>query len=295
VRARAALYRLGIGDWSAFAELETAMALCDQIGDSYHWEENAGVRARAALIQSDFRTAARLGDEVRARAAANGSVPHEVWGLAIEAWVSRTSGRDDRALELAKRGLHLVSASRPDRLATYDFLGVMALAHLDRAQYDAAYEAASQIVDIVSGSRLFYFSELGVSAAVETCLTIWEMRGAASGAADIQPHARELCRRLKQFAGVNPPVSARALLWQGCADWLDERRDRAHAMWRRCLEQADRFGLPYESARAHYEIGRRLERADPERVAHLIRAEAEFRRLLIEPDLRRVKAVLQTA
>ena len=57
-------------------------------------------------------------------------------------------------------------------------------------------------------------------------------------------------------------------------------------------EQAERFGLPYESARAHYEIGRHLEPTHPDRSAHLTRAEAEFRRLLIEPDIRRVHALL---
>jgi class 3 adenylate cyclase len=293
VRARGALSRLGVGDWTASSDLETAMALCNQIGDSYRWEENAAVRARAAIVQGDFGTAAQLGTDVRARAVANGSVVHEIWGLAIEAWVSRTRGLDERALELAKTGLHLVSASRPDRLATLDFHGVTALTHLDRSRLDAAYEAARRIVDIVaSGSKLVYFCELGVSAAVETCLAIWETRG-ANGSGEIRTQARELCRRLEQFARVNPPVRARAMLWQGCADWLDGRRDRAHVTWRGCLEQAERFGLPYESARAHFEIGRHLERSHPERIVHLSRAEAEFRRLLIEPDIRRVEAALQ--
>jgi hypothetical protein len=295
VRARTALYRLGIGDWTACADLETAMALCDQIGDSYHWEENAGVRARAALVQGDFATAAQLGTEVRARAVASGSVPHEIWGLGIEAWVSRIRGRDERALELAKTGLQLISASRPDQLATYDFNGVTALAHLDRSRLDAAYEAARRILETVASvPRPMYFSELGISAAAETCLAIWETRGTANAGVDIRRQMRELCRRLEQFSRVNPPVRARATLWQGCAEWLDQSRDRAHARWRACLHEAERFGLPYERARAHYEIGRHLEQTDPERVVHLTRAEAEFRRLLIEPEIRRVRAALQT-
>ncbi|PYR47649.1 MAG: hypothetical protein DMF89_18035 [Acidobacteria bacterium] len=295
VRARAALSRLAIGDWSACSDLETAMALSNEIGDSYHWEENAAVRARAALVQGDFETAARLGSEVRTRAVANGSVPHEVWGLTIEVWVSRTRGHDERALELAKTGLHLVSASRPDLLATLDFHGVTALAHLDRFRLDAAYEAARRILDIVASvPRLVYFSELGISAAAEVCLAIWETRGIANAGTEIRSQVHELCRRLEQFARVNSTVRARATLWQGCAEWLDGRRDRAHTMWRGCLDHAARFGLPYESARAHYEIGRRLERSDPERLVHLARAEAEFRRLLIEPDIGRVHAALHT-
>jgi hypothetical protein len=85
------------------------------------------------------------------------------------------------------------------------------------------------------------------------------------------------------------------MLWRGCVDWLDGSHDRAHAAWRGCIEQAERFGLAYESARAHYEIGRHLDRSDPERSAHLTRAESEFHRLLMEPDVRRVRAVLYAA
>jgi class 3 adenylate cyclase len=295
VRGRAAISRVGIGDWSASSDLESAMAQCNQIGDSYHWEENAAIRARAALVQGDFATAAQLGTEVRARAIANGSVPHEVWGLAIEAWASRTRG-DERAIELSKTGLHLVSTSRPDLLATLDFHGVTALAHLDHSRLDAAYEAARRILDIVVAvPKLVYFCELGVSAAAETSLAIWETRGTANASPEIRTQARHLCRRLERLGRVNLHVRARALLWQGCADWLDGSRDRAHAAWRGCLEQAERFGLPYESARAHYEIGRHLERTDPERSVHLTRAETEFRRLLMQPDVRRVQAVLYSA
>jgi class 3 adenylate cyclase/tetratricopeptide (TPR) repeat protein len=294
VRARAALSRLAVGDWSACADLETAMALSKQIGDSYHWEENAAVRARGALVQGDFDTAARLGTEVRTRAVATGSVPHEVWGLTIEVWVSRNRGDDERALELAKTGLRLVSVSRPDLLAEFDFHGVTALAHLDRFRPDAAHEAARRIVDILASvKRLVFFSELGISAAAEVCLAIWETRAGAGASIQVRGEVLELCRRLEQFPRVNPPVRARAALWRGCAEWLDGQPERARGTWRTCLDHADRFGLPYEGARAHYEIGRRLERNDPERLVHLAKAEAEFRRLSIEPDVRRVKAALR--
>jgi class 3 adenylate cyclase len=291
LRARAAPSRLAIGDWAVCSDLETAMALCDQIGDSYHWQENAALRARAAFLQGDLDRAGQLATEVTARAAANGSVMHQMWGVAGEAWVSRARGRDARALELANTGWRLL-ALRPDLLATLDFHGVTALAHLDRSQLDAAYGAATRILDITASiPRLPYFAELSLSAAAETYVVIWETRGTFAGD-QIPRHARELCRRLERFARVNPRVSARAMLWQGCADWLDGSDDRAHAAWRGCLEQAERFGLPYESARAHYEIGRHLEPTHPDRSAHLTRAEAEFRRLLIEPDIRRVHALL---
>ena len=87
-----------------------------------------------------------------------------------------------------------------------------------------------------------------------------------------------------------PPSAA---LWRGCAAWLQGRHDGAFALWRRCLAEAERFGLAYERARAHYEIGRRLEPTDPERLVHLTRAEVEFPRFLSDPDVKRVDTVFR--
>ena len=301
VRARAAIYRLARGDWSVCADLEASMALCDEIGDSYRGEEIAALRGRAALVQADFDRAAELGAAVRRRAVANGSVPHEIWGLALEAWGSRYRGQDQHTLELARAGLRLLTPAagvdRPSRrqmadFQTLDFHGVTALAHLDRAELDAAHQAAERLIEALTESpRIGYFSELSLSAAVETCLAIWET-GTSSRAVSAPAQVKYLCGQFERLARVTPPARARAALWRGCAAWLEGRRDRAAALWQRCLADAERFGLPYERARAHYEIGRRLERTDPERLAHLTRADTEFRQLLSDPDVKRVHAVL---
>jgi hypothetical protein len=84
-------------------------------------------------------------------------------------------------------------------------------------------------------------------------------------------------------------------LWRGCAEWLRGRPSAAHRAWRHCLKEAERFALPYEAARAHYEIGRRLGITDPARRAHLVEAEEGFRRLNAAVDLERVVAALRVS
>jgi hypothetical protein len=291
IRGRAGLFRLSTGAWDTRQDLEDSMALRDQIGDSYLWEENAAARARIALVLGELDRALELGHGVRARAAGNGSVPHEIWGIAIQAWVSRFHGRDQDALDLAATGLRLLAqAGHTDLLAAVDFHGVRALASLDRGDFVGASEAVEHVDRALEASRVGYFCELGISAAIETSLALWEGDSDAGRRQQAAVHARQLGRRLTGFARVNLPSRARAALWEGCTQWLVGRHRRAWAAWRRSLAEAERFALPYEAARAHYEIGRRLKAGDPARRDHLARAAEGFSRIGSNPDLRRVSA-----
>jgi class 3 adenylate cyclase/tetratricopeptide (TPR) repeat protein len=293
IRARAALFRLGIGEWEACRDLETAMALCDEIGDSYLWEENAAIRARAAQLRGDFRLAARLGAEVRARATANRSVPHEIWGIAAESWASLHLGRHQYVLQQAQAGLRLLSSGTTgDQVATLDFLGATALAHLGRGDLAEAHHTGEQLMEAMRRvPRPGYFAALGISAAVETGLAIWEAHGASARGIQASRHVQQALSRLDRYVRVSPPARARALLWRGCAEWLQGRSAKATRSWRLCLDESERFALPYELARAHYELGRRLDKIGARR-AHLVRAETEFRRMRADAELKRVAAAL---
>jgi tetratricopeptide (TPR) repeat protein len=295
VRARAAIYRLGTGDWSACSDLEAAMAICEQIGDSYLWEENAAIRARVAQLRGEFDLAAQLGSEVRKRGTATGAVHHEIWGIAADSWANVYLGHHETALDRAKTGLRLFTAAGgTDWLAALDFLGATALAHLCRSELDEAYHAAQRVIELMGKSlRPGYFAVLGMSAAAETCLAVWEEEEASSRGIEAAAHAQQLCAAIQRYARINPPAHARALLWRGCAEWLAGRREKAASTWRRCLSESERFELPYEAARAHYEIGRRRGPTDAARRAHLLRAEDGFRRLRAESDLKRVALALQ--
>jgi len=294
VLARATIHELGNGGWDACRDLEAAMASADQVGDSHIWEENATVRARAATLTAEFELAAQLGAQVRARAAANGSLVHEIWGIDVELWGMLYLGHHEKSLELADAGLHLLArATRPDRLCTLNFFGGKALAHLYRNEWHLAKQWADRIFDVMTTSPWSGYSGiLGLSAAAETFVTVWEA-GGPSQVSDNAARAWRLCRDINRNARINPPARARGLLWRGYAQWLEGKHRRAHATWRRCLSEADRFGLPYEVARVHYEIGRRLGVGDPARRTHLLKAQETFARVKAEPDARRATAALE--
>ncbi|PYR47655.1 MAG: hypothetical protein DMF89_18075 [Acidobacteria bacterium] len=201
-------------------------------------------------------------------------------------WGTLSLGLDDAALELAEEGLRLVAAAeRFDSSSLLDLLAAKALAHVHRAELDHAREATRRILDVLARSpRPRYFAIVYLGGALETCFAMWEAAATTGGDA---AWASRLCRIIERYARISPPARARALLWRGCAEWLGGRSQAAHDAWRRALVEADQFSLPYETARIHYEIGRRLGAADPERHRRLNQAE-EFCRLKADAELKHV-------
>jgi class 3 adenylate cyclase/tetratricopeptide (TPR) repeat protein len=295
VIARTAVYRLGVGDWSGCQDLEALMLRCDQIGDSYLWEENASVRARAAHLRGEFELAAHLGAEIRRRSSATGSIGHEIWGIDCEAWASLYLGHHETALELADRGMRLLAKmKRTDRLAMLDFLGAAAAVYLSRGQLEQAQQAADRIFEgLAISPRPGFFAVLGLSAAAESFLTVWEADVKVMPESPVVRRALRTCRAIERYARVHSPARARALLWQGWAQALRGRSSAARAAWDRCLLESDRFSLPYENARAHYEIGRHLALQDPQRLVHLTLALEAFKGLKAEAEAARVAGALR--
>jgi class 3 adenylate cyclase/tetratricopeptide (TPR) repeat protein len=292
VLGRTCIYALAAGNWTACADLDESMMLAGDIGDPYTWEEGGFVRSRAALLRGDLELAARLAGEVRARSVASGTAAHEIWGISGQAWASLYLGNVEAAIAFANAGLRMLAAAgHRDRVATMDFFGVIALAHLHRGELDQARPAADRVVDeLMRSSRPGHGAVFGMRAAAETYVAIWEAEAGARNSA-AAARARTACRRLRQYARINPPAEVPGLLWTGCAEWLDRRPRHAMAAWRRCLSAAARFGLPYEEARAHYEMGRRLGVDDPRRSEHLGAAARGFRALKNEVELSRVAAI----
>lgn len=293
VLARAALFRVCMGDWSACDDLEIEMASCEQISDSYQWVTSANVRVRVANLRGEFELAARLGLEIQKHAAVHGSLAHEVWGIDCQAWALLYLGQYETLDDLIDRGLRLAATAQiAEPVSILNLFGARALAHIHRNEVEPARRAAEQVVEMTTKlTRRDLSPMLSLSAAVETYLTMWEMAPESGDTSLAETRVAQLCRRIERLARVCPPARARAFLWRGCAEWLRRRPTAARRAWRKCIQEAERFALPYEAARAHYEIARRLEATDPARRPHLAQAEEGFRRLNAAADLERVVAL----
>jgi hypothetical protein len=97
--------------------------------------------------------------------------------------------------------------------------------------------------------------------------------------------ANTACELLEKYARVFPIMSPRTNILLGLREWLLERPSSAFAYWQKGLIAAEKYGMPYDQALAHHEIGRRT--ADPAtQQDHFQKARELFNMMGIEFDFR---------
>jgi hypothetical protein len=99
-------------------------------------------------------------------------------------------------------------------------------------------------------------------------------------------------KAVKSFARVFPIGRPRAALYQGCAENLDGKHDKALRRWKEALPIARKLGMPYDEALIYLEIGRHLPTQNPEKRNALTQALELFRTLQAEYDIDRTQSEL---
>jgi len=288
---RTCIYRTAVGDWTALADAERALELCDRVGDSYQWEECALVLSRAWLTKGEFERAEALAHEAQTRSQASGVAYHRVWATLGQTWPALFTGRAGEARDIAREGLRLHrSSGRADPLAEIDLTSVLALAELDLGRAEAAREAATRGLELVKRSpKPAHLATMGMSGVVEAWLRLHD-DDVGVARSDSLECAERACRILERYTRVNPPAAAAAARCRGGLHWRRGRTRRARSAWRRAIRAAEDFELPLEEARAHASLGRSFPIADRLREAHVAAARARFGRFGAVAELERMAA-----
>ncbi|EPX57195.1 hypothetical protein D187_006949 [Cystobacter fuscus DSM 2262] len=163
-------------------------------------------------------------------------------------------GQEERALEVAGRGLALLRGMKP----------------------------------------VAYWLFTGVTQVAEVYLTVWEQHQAVERPGVQSPvrEAREACKALRAFGRAFAFGAPFSLLFDGLEAWLSGRARAARRNWRRCIERSRALEMPYEEGRAWLELGRHLALGEPGRRTQLLRAREFFAELGAVDDLLRVEAEL---
>lgn len=135
----------------------------------------------------------------------------------------------------------------------------------------------------------------GYSGVAEVYLALWEaeVQGGildTEVAGELRDKSRRACHALHQFARIFPVGQPSLWIYQGLRDWLEGKPASARIAWARCLTAAQKFAMPYEEGRAHYEIGRHA--TGSQRKFHLTRAAEIFEQLRAAFDLARTQREL---
>ncbi|MDP8987184.1 MAG: AAA family ATPase [Actinomycetota bacterium] len=284
------VYAIGVGDWARAREgLHRAHEIFEELGDRRFAGYALGLLGMAANAEGDYDTSGRHFSALYVEGERHGSVQHQLWGLAGQAVGWLRKGRSDEALRLLQVA-HTLVAEKPDPVDTLRIEALLAVVHLRRGDpgrcrewVAAAWRAAGVRRSVAAVALLQPYWALSDAA-----LALWE-RGEDETAPVLARRAR---RELRRYARLFPIGRPRALVNGGLALWLGGRTRAARRSWRAGLKAAERLQMPYEAARAHYEIGRHLPEADPARRLHLEQASQLFAGLGAEDDVARARGAL---
>ena len=276
------MYDLGVGRWDRCrANLEEAVAINRRLGDWRRWEESSGELARLDYYLGHYERSIARFREFGEEAARRGHDQAHAWGLHGRAKSFFRLGRFDEVSALLDQSLALPR----EALGGGDAIlrgGLLAMLHARRRDWEAAREAADETSRLIRHSPpMVAYSFEGYAGASDAYLALWE-----AGEGRLTRHAARLSIAfLRRIARVYPVGKPRAWLCRAKANRLAGRPKRARWACRKALRAAEDLAMPYERALAHLELGRSLDRGDPDRGDHLDRARAILERLGATPSV----------
>jgi predicted ATPase/DNA-binding SARP family transcriptional activator len=277
------LHWTGVGDWAA-VEDGAARALPTLRRTPMHrWaDEMLLIVAIACYLTARYREAVEGAAEGMASGRDRRDPIVHLWGLVVLLETALRADPENPAIagwsEEAARLLPHVA-----RIDAARFHAAAARLQLAAGRAADAWQATRTADRLMGPEPSFVQYGLEAHAAVaEVCLALLE-RGeqVAADPAELRATAARGLRRLRRYARSFPMARPRALTCLGWSRWQDGRRRQAVRAWTRAVREAERLVMPYELARAHYELGRHLRPGErsPLRLdgaGHLSRAAATF-------------------
>ena len=286
VRVVTSVYKMTVGKWDEIrAQAEEAKEICEQLGDYRQWGDSMDVLGESALISGDIQyamnTLKALLEDARQR-----RNPLQVgWGLFGVAAINIRlgAGREATAIPMLEEALQIL-VELPNLASSINTNGELALAHLRLGQDEKALAYASRVIELAAGiSPTVYSMDIGFAAVAEVYFELWE-RALQNPSKYLDPSKYELCaeqalKLLRAFQKVFPIGQPPIYYYQGWYEWLVGKRQKAFQSWRKGLEAAQKFNMPYEEGLIRVRLGAYL-RDDPNACkAHLERAIQIFEKM----------------
>ncbi|MFL7837805.1 MAG: AAA family ATPase [Candidatus Promineifilaceae bacterium] len=294
VMIRIAVYHSGMAHWKrAEAAADQAIANYTSINDLRGWGDSVNVQLYTYYYTARFIDCLNLGQELYQAARRNENIQHQAWGL----WMSARSlirlGRYDEAVR------NLEHAQPANALEVAHISGSMALVYWHLSQAQEALDAINKVDISVAAASPGFATLSAIADIADFYLLAWEsiLKNPEEYSAfdssllvEIQTGARQSCKIIQGFSRIFPIGKPAISLYQGKLYWLEEKRDKAFKAWQKSIDYAGRLNMPYELARAHYELGRHLAHGNPQQQTHLQLAAEGFELLGASGDMAQVLA-----
>ena len=296
VQARVAVFRLSFGEWiPAAAAAARACAMAQDVGDLRSYEEDKLMSGLLEASCGRFEAALRHYQDAHDASVRSGDGQMRWDASVLAASVMVRTGRHEEALAVCRKALEdFATMDQFSMRSEHSIaLGAHALAALRAGDVATAADSAVRTATLLADSRpVAYWVLEAIARTSETLFGLLET-GAPSPMQRraLLAHAEAVVRVGWQYARLFPIGRPQALLAAGSVTWMRGRRRQAHARWRRALAAATRLEMPYETARAHAEIGRHTKADGRARREHLEQAAAIFGQIGSTWDLAMVRAL----
>ncbi len=282
----------GIGDYEGIRR-NTARSeeLYHHFGDWRGWGESVIARSTLASAEGDYLYCLERCDEVLSVARRSGNVLHQLWAFLGRAGALLRLGRLDDAILAAEQVLALCETNA-ERIAEISSCGLIAQAHLQLGQRDAARQMAARAAALIAPSPTpsASYAYDGYFNTARVFLALWELADAAEKPV-LAAAARQACGFMRSLAMAFPNGQAGLQLCQGLRAWCEGKPAAAYKALRRSLASARKFKLVYEEGLSLYELGRCT--SGVERRQYLEAAIMIWERLGAADDLARARSALR--
>jgi class 3 adenylate cyclase/tetratricopeptide (TPR) repeat protein len=271
-------YYVGAGGWDAAREqFRTVRRIARRLGDRRRLEDSLSNGMELESLQGSFAAGADLADELIATATARNDRRFHAEGLVGRGYCALQMGDGDTALQSCVdfRQIAADESYLTDELRIKS-QGLLALIHLSRREWAQARAASDDAIRLTAERPTYAGTFVGYVGPAEVYLEAWERDPSLR---EEPRRAAEALARMKRFANVFPVGRPRWAILEGRRSWLQGRTGQALRLWRRALATATELDMPHEQGLAHYEIGRHLDSADPDRAVHLQAARETFSRI----------------
>lgn len=294
--SRVGVYEIYIADWtSAEQHLQRAIDIATQLGDRRLREEAMVVQGLSLYYSGHLDQPLALWEQTRQSARFSANDQTLSWTHIADAGALIRLGRPADAKTSLGEILEWVDThgTRTEKILGH---GLLSLALLRTGDLERAQDQADTALDLISGNPpVAYWMQHAVAAVCQTYLALWR---AALDSHNKQ--AAKLMRRrsrkalfgMRWFAFVFPFGRAHAALWAGHHAWLDSAHSAARRHWRKAIERADTYELPFERALANRALGA-SEQGDV-RTEYILRAGDELEQMRAAHDLAVARRMLKS-
>ncbi len=262
-------YRVGLGEWDRTRKIaDKGLIYARQVGDKRVVGLLLALRSLLPFHLGKFEEArnwclqwCETGSEID-------NTQHQTAGLMGQAENLLRLGKPALALALLEQAFDIwvekANREELDMLGRFRGYVTMALTRLRLGESKLARQMVDQAMELFpyvsSPNRITMLETIGNFAYVY--LLLWaEAAETAEPDDELVAAANTACDLVEKYAGVFPIMGPKANILLGMREWLLQRPTYATDYWQKALALAEHFGMPYEQALAHYEIGRHT--ADP--------------------------------